>query len=61
LPFYAGVYLENTILEPDSLNLLEKFIINVGDWKVKGLKVLLSVMLILTLVIAIFTVCSMRF
>jgi len=32
-PFFAGVLLDNVILEPDSTRILEKFIIYAGDWQ----------------------------
>jgi hypothetical protein len=32
-PFFAGVLLDNIILEPDSVRILEKFIIHAGDWQ----------------------------
>ena len=32
-PFFAGVLLDNIILEPDSTRVLEKFIIHSGDWQ----------------------------
>ena len=32
-PFFAGVLLDNIILEPDSTRTLEKFIVYLGDWQ----------------------------
>jgi len=31
--FYSGVLLDNVILEPDSVRILEKFIVYAGDWQ----------------------------